>query len=400
MKRLICLLLAMLIVLSSTVAFAEALRVDPKAAKKGGMTRGKPDDYFYEDFTGVETGTLPKSVSAGAGVSTEYVNGVLPKLNKNCLVLDDTSHDNSYGGPSTNIVFGKSYDGQVRVEIRYKYIPTGGSNWSAFVMMYQGAQGMLSRTVVASANGSTNFNYGGNDSSALESSRVAHDTWYTLTYIIDFDEGTLAAYLKNEGTGVTTKKTGASFYDSNIYKDINRININSQVYGGKWYIDYIRVCKNTEEIIEEDEPDIVKGVPAVKVPSPVNHAVAGRINVSVDGKIKYTSTDPVIGANGGVLVSAKNVAKFLGMSYVREDSTYTLKKGTNEIIIVAGSSEMKTDSGKKQLSETTVEQNTQLFIPIKDAAEYLGYEYNYNKADELVSITTPAPVEEAEEVEE
>ena len=78
-----------------------------------------------------------------------------------------------------------------------------------------------------------------------------------------------------------------------------------------------------------------------------------------------------------------------------------LRKGADEITITAGASEMKEGSKKVQLSEKTVEEGSQLYVPIKDIAEALGYTYSYDAAQELVVIATSVADEEAaEEVEE
>lgn len=398
MRKLLCLILVLSLVLGcTTVAFAEALREDTKAKGKT-PKRFDATDVAVEDFTGVPEGTLPSTVTGNSSDIRTEMHEVLPGYFKNCLVIDDKSHDNTYTGLTAYYNLG-GLKGKKEITIRYKYIKTEGSirDWCSFIFGFYSSKGMFSRTVVASANGATHFNYGGVDSTAVESGCMNQDTWYTLTYVINFepddDSSHLSAKLFNEGKKTTGSKSNAYWYEGNEHNELSRIMFQSSMYGGKYVIDYIRVRDGkylTE--IEETDPfaNIQKGVTQIKIPAPVNGAVVGRVNITLDGNYKYTTLAPYVAPNGSVMVTAKNLADMFGLGYLRKGSEYTVALDSKEIVFTPDSASAKSGSKTIALTDKAVVSGTQLFVPADVICDAAGYDCAYDAATNILVITKKA----------
>lgn len=395
MRKLLCILLALSLVLGcTTVAFAEAMREDPKAKAKV-PKRFEDTDVCYEDFTGVEPGNLPSTISANSNTIYTEIYEVLPGYKKNCLVVDDLSHDNTYTGVTAYYNFG-SLKGKKEITIRYKYLPTDGAikDWCAFIIAFYSQKGMLSRTVVGSADGKTHFNYGGIDSTTVETSPINHDTWYTLTTVIDFDAEDNASYLSarlfNETKKTTGMKTNAYWYQGEGHEDVNRVMLQSSMYGGKYVFDYIRV-RDGKYItdVEETDPfaDIKKGVEQIKIPAPVNGAVAGRVNITLDGSYKYTTLAPYAAANGSVMVTAKNLADMFGLGYLRSGSECTVTVGDKAIVFTADSDKAKAGNKTVTLADKAVLSGNQIFVPADVICDEAGYACTFDAASNTLVIT-------------
>ena len=390
MKKIICLVLVVAL-LCPTLAMAEALRVDPKSAVKK-PDRTKKTDIFFEEFDSVSAGTLPASVTNAANVTTaEYE--VSPGYIKNCLQITDNTHDNTYSGVTAKVNFGEISGGKIQLEMRYKYIPTEGSNWASFdIGVFDSAGAKAHRLVVASANGATHFNYGYTDSTALEASRISHDTWYTYKLSIDFDEQLIAGSLKNEGTGSVGSKSNAIWMDDKDHTNIQRLELMSQVYGGIWVIDYVRVGKydeSEEDISADPYESIQKGVQQIKIPAPVNDAVAGRINVVKDGAYKYVTRAPYVSEQtGDILMTAKNFAQINDLGYLRQGDVFTLTKDNKTVTFTSDSAEVKIGSKKETMKEKAVRKGTQIYVPVKTLCEAFDIGYGYDAQTETVLLET------------
>ena len=398
MRKLLCLILVLSLVLGcTTVAFAEALREDTKAKAKT-PKRFDSTDVAVEDFTGVPEGTLPSTVTANSPDIRTEMHEVAPGYVKNCLIIDDKSHDNTYSGITAYYNVG-GLKGKKEVTIRYKYIKTEGSirDWCSFIFGFYSAKGMFSRTVVASANGATHFNYGGVDSTAVESGCMNQDTWYTLTYVINFepddDSSYLSAKLFNEGQKTTGSKSNAYWYEGNEHNELNRIMFQSSMYGGKYVIDYIRI-RDGKYLTETEETDpfanIQKGVTQIKIPAPVNDAVEGRVNVTLDGNYKYTTLAPYVAPNGSVMVTAKNLADMFGLGYLRKGSEYTVTIDTKEIVFTPDSASAKSGAKTITLTDKAVANGTQLFVPADVICDAAGYDCTYDAATNTLVVTKRA----------
>jgi len=363
LKRIICLSLALAIVMSGFVAFAESRRINPRHVKKP-LNRMTENTVMLYDFTNCDPGSAPIGFGSNANVTTGMYD-VGDGYVKNCLVATDTTHDNSYTGPSTSAPLAAT-EGIVSVEMRYKYLPLEPSNYASVIWGFDKGGKRVSRFTIASANGASIYC----DKHNLEGTRIFHDTWYTLRVVFDFDEGVTDAYLTNEATKVTKSAKNVEWYTAGNYDSLDAFGIQGMAYGGTWIIDYIRQEKNAER--NSVDENIEKGCPQINIPSPVTHSIKGRTNITLDGKYKYTTVAPVVNGDGKVLATGKNIARILGLTYTSKDGALTV-------------------SSKDKEYKLTVIENTsdgQSMVAIEDVAKAFGIGYEYNKDTNTVVLTT------------
>lgn len=393
LKKLMSFIAAAALICSSS-AFAVAVRIDPKSTVEL-PSRNRPNDVYFEEFTSVGEGEMPAGVSGGEG-TYGYVTTALHNIGggatKNCLEIVDTDDAAAYNGVSSGVSF-PAQTGLVGAEIRYKYIPSEESNWLSFEILYVDSAGkMFSRTVVASANGSTHFNYGGTGTTQMEMERITHDGWYTLKYIIDFDQQKIDAMLTNETTGKVSQVFDSDYYSTTNSINLAGINFVANYYGGTYVVDYIRISKETERMeMIETELNIQKGIPerTTYITAPVSHAVADKINITLDGKFKYTTKNPKLQGED-VLVTAKNVASIFNLGYYMTEEGAVMQSGDKKFVVALDGSGIKNDGDSMSLSAQCIAEDNQVFIPIKDIAESLGYSCTYNAESNTVVIESAA----------
>lgn len=391
-KRTISLLSAAALICSSA-AFAAAVRFDPYSVDEI-PDRRKPNDIFFQDFTSVDEGTLPSGVT-GSSNSVSYVttdsHNIGGGAEKNCLVIHDGDDAAAYSGTTGSISFG-AQTGLVGAEIRYKYIPTDKSNWASCEMQFfDSANKMFSRTIVGSGNGYTTFNAGGPGNYTLEGAAITKDGWYTLSYIIDFDNKRIDAMLKNETTGALTWTMDSEYYSATDSTNISRINISPSYYGGTYVVDYVRITKESSRLEIFAEDNIQKGIPerTVYIAAPVSHAVAKKTNITLDGKFKYTTKNPKVEGEN-VLVTAKNAASIFNLGYYMTPDGAVIQSGDTKFTVAQDGSGIKNGANSMKLSAECIADDKQVFIPIKDIAEALGYSCSYDAETNTVVITSAA----------
>lgn len=388
LKKLVSIIAAISVIAASSTGFAATWRHSRKGQAKF-PDRGGKNDYFYEDFSGAEPGTMPAGVTGGSnanGYITTEVTDIGGGVMKNCFKLVDESHATGVGSTPSSTINLSNYKGMVGIDVRFKYVPTSDESlWSSFVIAWYSPEGMVSRTVCASGNGAINFNYGGQDSTKVTPGAVEHNTWYTMKTIIDFDEKLMDMEFTNDTTKVFKQVLDAQFYSAGTFSNLSKIDFRSSEYGGSWYVDYIRVYKATEGF-EEKVPDVKKGsAEPNKVPGPKTSAVAGRTNILMDGRYKFTTKAPKV-ADGNVLVTAKNVASFFNLAYEATSEGEIIKTDSAKYTVTADG--IKKDASPMKLSAKPVKDGAEIFIPIGDIAKELGYEYSYDASANVATITT------------
>ena len=395
LKRLVSIIAAVSVIAASSTAFAATWR-HSKKNQTVLPNRGGKNDLYYQDFSGVAAGTLPAGVTGGSNANGSISTGITNiggGVMKNCFMLDDTSHQMGVGSTPSSAISLPGYKGMVGIDIRFKYVPNAPeSKYSSFVIAWYAPEGMISRTVCASGNGSLNFNYGGQDSTKITDGAVKQDTWYTLRTVVDFDLQLMDMEILDESTKQYTQLFDTLFYSAGQFSNLSKIDFRSSEYGGTWYVDYIRVYKATEGF-EERIPDVKKGsAEPDKVPGPKTSAVKGRTNILMDGRYKFTTKAPKV-SNGQVLVTAKNVASFFNLAYEVTDNGEIIKTDSEEYIVASDASGIKKGSSAMKLSATPVKDGTEIFIPIGDIAKELGYEYSYDAAANVITINKIAQEE-------
>ena len=363
LKRIICLALAIAIVMSGFVAFAESRRINPRKVQKP-IDRKTENTVMLYDFSADDVGTTPKGFAPNSTL-TVASHEVKKDYMKNCFEITDTSHDSAYTGPTTNAPLAKT-DGIISVEVRYKYIAVAPSHYASVIVGFDSGGKRTARFTVGSSNGNSIFC----DKHTLENAKIHQNTWYVLKVVFDFDAGAMDATLTNEGTGVTKTVKDVAWYTAGKYTTLDTFAFQGSSYGGTWVIDYIR----QEDKVERNAVDenIEKGCPQTNIPSPVSHSISGKTNITLNGKYKYTTVAPVVDGDK-TFVTAKNIARILGLTYT--------KKGEGAEI----SSKDKTFKVSADKSKVT---EGQLMVNVEDVAKAFGIGYAYDKENNIIVLTT------------
>ena len=155
---------------------------------------------------------------------------------------------------------------------------------------------------------------------------------------------------------------------------------------GSWVYDYIKVSKNAERLSDElIYEGIQKGRPVDIISVPDTSPVAKRININVDGRYKYTSLAPYM-SGSEVMVTAKNMATFLGLGYYRNEGTYKLEKDGKTFEVAGAGTQAKLNGSNETLPQAAELKGVQLFVPVSSVAKCFGYEYSYDEAAQTVYL--------------
>ena len=384
-KKVLCAVMACSIVLSAS-AFAAGTKENTKLSDGSGSNRGQTNDILFDDFTSAEEGAFPAgwSIANNNGeITTEKVDtGAYGK--KNCLLLIDKTSDASWGGPTAKLSVGNLNTGIVGFEVRLKYTPDESSAYTVLNILLQNAAGAnVVSSFTPSAGGS--FVVRNTSSSSVPLMPIETDTWYTIKYFVDFDNGRYDALMTNETTGAIASQLNLEFATDTDKDTITTFTTLSECYGGTYTYDYVRVTKEESRlnsVLDDLTANIEKGVPAEMIDGPVSHAIGSKINIKVDDIYMATTEEPRLSGEE-VLVTAKNIANMFNMVYVRNDEGFTLKNDEVEFSFGPDGS----PSGA-QLSAAPEVDGVQLFVPIKDIVTAMGYSYSFDSANNVVNIST------------
>ena len=363
LKRILCLVLAISVLTSGFVAFAESRRINPRKVQKP-LDRTTENTVMLYDFNGDEEGTAPKGFASNATL-TVASHEVKKDFNKKCFQITDTSHDSGYTGPTTNAPLAKT-SGCISVEMRYKYVPVEPSKFASVIFAFDSGGKRVARFTIASSNGASIFC----DKHSLETTRILSNSWYVLKVIFDFEENCMDALLINEATGVSKTVKNVDWYTAGTYTTLDTFALQGMSYGGTWVIDYIRQENNVERATLGD--NIVKGKPQINIPSPISHSLKGRTNLTLDGKYKYTTIAPVVDGDKA-FVTAKNLARILGLTYAKNGDGAVISFKDKNFAVSADKS-------------TTVE--GQLMVNVEDVAKAFGIGYVLDKENNTIVLTT------------
>ena len=385
-------LICVFMLAASCCANAAAVRKDIKQSGVS-IDRTRKNDISFIDFSGADFSPNVTGTSNDEGEVYLDAYEVIPRLKKNCLVVNDTSYGATYEGVSAKITTG-TQTGLVGVEIRYMYDleEETGCTYGSFIMgLYDGSNKMISRHVIASNNGSSQFNYGGPSGKAMESTKIAPNTWYTIKWVLDLDKQKMDFSLLNEGTHTKTTAYDADWYTEGAGKNLARVDLQSSMYGGKYVFDYVRISKETSRMSESDDDetddgsvDAGKGTESEKIAAPSSTAIADRININLDGIYKFTTQKPYE-KDGKVMITAKNLASFFHMGYVKEGATCLIKTPNGILMIKNGVVTLDDNS----VSLAAEEKGEQIFISVEDLCTALGgYDCSYDSIAKTVNIST------------
>jgi len=390
-KRIICFVL-LVALLTTQIAFAEAFRYNPRVIVEI-PTRNQANDILLQEFTSVEPGNLPGGMYANsksaAGYTTTALRDIGGGAKKNCLTLVDTLNDRSYTGPGVTITC-PSTTGLVGIEVRYKFEqsdPENANTWTSFIFSPQGSAGRISRSFITSGEGKMLLNYDNEDYINYCDDVIKPEVWWTIKFVIDTNNKKVDVQVLNEATGKVYQTFDHNYYLNGSSKDVTGILIESQVWSGTWVIDYVRFTKESgrlEEVIADDNGKD-KGKPYIPIAAPSSKAISGRTNIKVGNTYKYTTKAPKV-ENGNVLVTAKNVATIFDMAYIPSDDGIVIKGNAGQFVIANDGSEVTYGGEVLNLSAKGVKDGKDVFIPIKEIAEKIGYKYSYNTVTDTAEI--------------
>lgn len=357
----------------STSAMARASK--HKVVKNAEATVNTSNYILYQNFRDVDTGDLPEGWNASntnGTLSTEKCNN--GKSEKNCLVLDDTNM--SAAGPRITIPVTDCNSGKILMETRFKFEKTGSSNYTVMTVQANGPQGKIVEGFMPSA--ATSFTVRVGDATSYIMPNWGVGQWYVLRYLFDFDNHTFEAYMLDEASGKTKLAEAMKMADNAV----NSFTIMSENYSGKWYFDYFNVSRSKvglKELAESTEVkvrrNIKKGVEAVKIDAPQNHALANSLNIKIDGKYRYPY-EKLMMKNDNLMITAKSLAYMLSASYRRDEKGCVIELENNKIEI--SDDEVKVNGKMLTLPEKAITENNKIYVPAKDVFGALGYSYHFD----------------------
>lgn len=379
MKKMLCYVLV-LSLLSSVTAFAGAFRIDTNDIVEIPSRRAR-NDVIYMDFTDVEPGTTPPRLSTtSAGVTTQE-SDVGGKVVKNNYIL----RNDATTGRNIVTLNTDGLSGIVGFEMRYKFTSVDGKDFSTFLVQFYNINNKMFHRYLVSSGGEHKFDGGWKnfDHSAVKNKP---ETWYRLKYVINFDEQTMGAQLWDESENWCYQVLRQPFECEND-DALTKIVLDQQTQG-QWTIDYIKLSQEETNLIPVyQESKIEKGRPVEKIATPVSRAVNGRINITLDGKYKYTTKSPKLKENK-VLVTAKNIATIFNMAYhIKDDKAY-MSAGNHKFEISLDGSKFLYNDNSLDLGAKPIAENAQIYVPIEDICRVMGYTCEYSADTNTVSIIT------------
>lgn len=398
-KRIIS-FVTLIFVLCSSAVYAEAYRKNYRKEVEA-VSRERETDILFEDFTSVAPGQLPSGVIVNSaneyGYTTSGIVDIGGGVEKNCMLLVDTKNTQDYAGPAFSVNWA-SMKGLVGIEVRLKFIKDeipDAKDWATVLLFPRGTAGNITRLYAGSGSGRFVIHNGATAQSEFASTAVRPEEWWTVKFVIDTDNKKVDVQALHEPTGKLFQSFDQSYYPNDTPEDVTGIMIQTQVYSGTWAVDYVRLTEEKTRLMDQSESeDFERGCEQTLTPGPVSSAVSGRTNIMVDGIYKYTTKEPKLDGDN-VLVTAKNIATFFDMAYYTDGDKLIMKNDDTEFEIAKDGSEIKKDGKAFTASASLIAEDKQVFVPIKDIAEALGYTYEYNSETNTAAITSDLSDEES-----
>ena len=132
-----------------------------------------------------------------------------------------------------------------------------------------------------------------------------------------------------------------------------------------------------------------KGLPAPIIKAPEAHAIAGEINLTVDGEYEYFYYKPV-NDSGRILLPFRELFELFNMSVEWDDSSRkAIAKNDSKTIEITVNAEKAYVNGiEKTLDVPAKIIDNRLYMPVRFVAESLEYSVIWNDAKSTVEIST------------
>ena len=162
---------------------------------------------------------------------------------------------------------------------------------------------------------------------------------------------------------------------------------------GTLVIDYVRFTDETSKYSAANSYEKSGTLPFVTIPNPVRNEVAGRTNIRLDNKIKYTTKAPkVVGED--VLVTARNLSVILGIPYYTTEEGMVLQSEKATLVIAEDGSKITQGGQPIEKSDLCVKDVFDVFVPVESVAKRLGFKYTYDAERNIANIYTGDIIEE------
>ena len=341
----------------------------------------KNNYMFYDDFSSQLPGSVPGGFSAstaGGKIITEKTE--TPSGFKNVVVMDDTADT---GGPS--IAFNFEPTRKIYFKTRFKYNSTHSGEGSMFFHIRKDGYD-FTRILFAK------YKYYVNPNMKYIASSLPNfavdGMWYTYEIYFDLDQGTLdfrieSDVLKNypgsNAESIKYDKVNGVLVGKNLSIDegkfsaddfINNITLATSSRTGTYTFDYFIVDNNHGPV--QDLPKVK--IPAPTTETPVERPVPGELNISANGRIIYFA-NKAYAENGVTYADGKKLLSELGfdVKYDKASGVLTAHKNGKTTEFVSGK------------GGAVAKKNT-LYIPVRAAAESLGYEVGWDSTQNIVTI--------------
>ena len=379
-----------LLTLVSSSAFAWSPRIDTR----GGVSRdlSTPNDIFCDDFaqaSDLSSMGWSTSVAGDSTIGLAQTIGPNGKKQQALLISDKVAGATNSGGVIKKSI-GEITSGTVSLEIRFKMeVPNNTETTFASNGLYlmTPASKWATRFYVLGDLTGGSINWNGSGSSVKYQSKITPGAWYTFTMDADLDQKVVNTILKSDvlDNGFYYKQS-LTFLDDFLTMatpTVTQVMFESRMFTADWYIDYIRVVRNST-LVEKMKPSRpVSYITAPLSDTPVMRAVPYSVNVMRDGIYRYFTRKPELSGED-VMVTARSAFRVFGLTTTIADGKYTATDGTNEVVMSVDGSSLKVNG--KSLSKISVSDGDVL-VSLNELAAALGESASWNSDEETLYIT-------------
>ena len=385
MKKLVCLVLALLLVLpTGALAFRDRVIV-----RKEDKARNITSEYdiFCMDYSkmmpGDETGFTANNL-----VKITTTTGLNGK-EQSALCVEDNVAGDAYSGTKIQKNFTGVSKGIISFETQFKFekrtdpfqalafcLRSGTSQACRFMVRGAGDGYLLLTDEAGKA-----FNYEG-------TTKFQPGVWYTLRVEVNLD----AQLLQTE---LTIHRPDGKYYTNkdelplhNTFKPgsaVDNFFIETRQYDGFLYFDYIKVEKDnpwTDFGAKKPKP---KPIEFSTVPVPGQRLVPGITNVSYNGEYMYFTQAPKFEGDD-LVVTLRNAIKALGFKFSYDNGKYIGTKGDSVIEVTPGSTKVKYNGKDYTIGKAPTAERIPM-VSITDLAEVIGASCSYDSANNVYVIT-------------
>ncbi len=385
MKKLVCLVLALLLVLpTGALAFRDRVIVR-KDAKARNIT--SKYDLFCMDYSkmlpGADTGFTARNTAKVT--TTTGPNG----NEQSAFCIEDTVAGTAYSGVNVQKYFTPVKEGVIAFETQFKF-EKRTDEFLALAMCLRSGTAQACRFMVRGAGdgyllisdeAGTAFNYEGK-------TKFQPGVWYTLRVEVDLD----LAILQTE---LTIHRPDGKYYVNkeelplhNTFKAgmaVDNFHIETRQYDGFLYFDYIKVEKGSPWTDFNSKKPKPEPISLPLVPVPQQRLVPGITNVSYNGEYMFFTKAPEFEGDD-LMVTLRNAIKALGFKYSYKDGTYVGTKGESTIEITPGSTTVKYNGNNYTIGKAPTTERIPM-VSLTDLAEVIGASCYYDSANNVYVIT-------------